>query len=84
VKESEDTYDSDVSKADKIFDLLLEKGQLKLPPNYKIPSPEELKRRKYCKFHNASTHSTNECSVFRQHILRAISKEKSILNRLKS
>ncbi|XP_066320003.1 uncharacterized protein [Miscanthus floridulus] len=76
VKESEDTYDFDVSKADKIFDLLLEKGQLKLPPNHKIPSPEELKRRKYCKFHNASTHSTNECRVFRQHILIAIEQGK--------
>lgn len=31
-------YAFDVNKADKIFDLLLEKGQIKLTPNHKIPS----------------------------------------------
>jgi hypothetical protein len=31
VKESENTYDFDVKEADRIFDLLLEKKQLRLP-----------------------------------------------------
>ena len=40
VKEAENAYDFDVRKADKIFDMLLEKKQLKLPTNHVIPSAE--------------------------------------------
>ena len=68
VKETENTYDFDVKKADRIFDLLLEKKQLRLPTNHVIPLAEELKGKKYCKFHNATNHSTNECRIFRFHI----------------
>ena len=56
----------DITKADRIFDFLLQKGQIKLSPNHMIPSAEELKKMKYCKWHNATSHSTNECKVFRQ------------------
>ena len=34
--------------------------------------PPELKNKKFCKFHNATSHSTNECRIFQQHIQRAI------------
>ena len=34
--------------------------------------PDQLKNKKFCKFHNATSHFTNECRVFRQHIQRAI------------
>ena len=34
--------------------------------------PDQLKNKKFCKFHNATSHSTNECRVFRQHIQKAI------------
>jgi len=37
-----------------------------------IPSAEELKKMKYCKWHNATSHSTNECKVFRQKLQSAI------------
>jgi len=37
-----------------------------------IPSVEELKKIKYCKWHNAISHSTNECKVFRQQLQSAI------------
>jgi len=56
----------DITKADMIFDLLLQEGQIKLSPNHVIPSAEELKKSKYCKWHNATSHSTNECKVFKQ------------------
>jgi len=62
----------DVTKADRIFDLLLQEGQIKLSPNHVIPSAEELKKIKYCKWHNATSHSTNECKVFRQQLQSAI------------
>ena len=34
--------------------------------------PDKLKNMKFCKFHNATSHSTNEYRIFRQHIQRAI------------
>ena len=36
-----------------------------------LPS-DQLKNKKFCKFHNATSHSTNECKNFQQHIQRAI------------
>jgi hypothetical protein len=68
VKETESAYDFDVQKANKIFDLLLEKKQLKLPANHMIPSAREFKGKKYCKFHNITNHNTNECRILCMHI----------------
>ena len=76
MKEIENTYDFDVKKANRIFDLLLEIKQLRLPANHVIPSAEELKGKKYYKFHNATNHSTNECRIFRFHIQKAIEQGK--------
>ena len=55
VKES---YDFNVTKSDKLFDLLLEKGQIKLPDNHVMLPPDQLKNKKFYKFHNATFHST--------------------------
>jgi len=68
----EESYDFDVTKSDKLFDFLLEKGQIKLPNNHVMLPPDQLKNKKFCKFHNATSHSTNECRVFRPHIQRDI------------
>jgi len=62
----------DITKVDRIFDFLLREGQIKLSPNHVIPSAEELKKIKYCKWHNATSHSTNECKVFRQQLQLSI------------
>jgi hypothetical protein len=62
----------DITKADRIFDLLLQEGQIMLSPNHVIPSAEELKKIKYYKWHNATSHITNECKVFRQQLQSAI------------
>ena len=68
----EESYDFNVTKSDKLFDFLLERGQIKLPANHVMLPPDQLKNKKFCKFHNATSHSTNECRIFRQHIQRAI------------
>ena len=34
----------DITKVDRIFDFLLQEGQIKLSPNHVIPSAEELKK----------------------------------------
>nr|AAX95395.1 Reverse transcriptase (RNA-dependent DNA polymerase), putative [Oryza sativa Japonica Group]ABA92966.2 retrotransposon protein, putative, unclassified [Oryza sativa Japonica Group] len=65
-------FDFDITKADKIFDLLLREKQIQLPAGHIIPSAEELGKRRYCKWHNSGSHSTNDCKVFRQQIQVAI------------
>ena len=60
----------DVSKCDRIFDELLRLGHLKA--THVIPPLEELKRHAYCKFHNSSSHATNDCNVFRRQVQSAI------------
>ena len=67
----EESYDFDVIKSDKLFDFLLKKGQIKLPDNHVMLPLDQLKN-KFYKFHNTTSHSTNECRVFRQHIQMAI------------
>ena len=68
----EESYDFDVTKLDKLFDFLLEKGHIKLPNNHVMLPLDQLKNKKFYKFHNATSYSTNECRVFWQHIQRAI------------
>ena len=74
-KESK-SYGFDITKADKIYDLLLSEGLIKLKPYHKIPSEEEIRNMKYCKWHNATSHDTNECKVFRQQIQLALEQGK--------
>lgn len=62
----------DVAKCDRIFDYLLQEKQIKLPNGHVIPSPEELKRSAYCKWHNSHSHATNDCNVFRRQVQSAI------------
>ena len=75
-KKELESFGFDITKADKIFDLLLSEGLIKLKPYHKIPSDEELKNMKYCKCHNATSHDTNECKVFRQQIQLAFEQGK--------
>ena len=75
-KKKPESFGFDITKADKIFDLLLSEGLIKLKPYHKIPSEEELKNMKYCKWHNATSHDTNECKVFCQQIQLAFEQGK--------
>nr|AAT85304.1 reverse transcriptase (RNA-dependent DNA polymerase) domain containing protein [Oryza sativa Japonica Group]ABF96312.1 retrotransposon protein, putative, unclassified [Oryza sativa Japonica Group] len=68
----EERYDFDITKADKIFDLLLREKQIQLPAGNTIPSAEELGKKRYCKWHNSWSHMTNDYKVFRQQIQAAI------------
>ena len=71
-KRARESYDFDVTKSDKLFDFFLKKGQIKLPTNHVILPPDQLKKKKFCKFHNTTSHSTNDCRIFRQHIYRGL------------
>ena len=59
-----------VSKCNRIFYELLRLGHLNI--NHVIPLLEELKRHAYYKFHNSSSHATNDCNVFRRQVQSAI------------
>ena len=69
-RQEEMKFTFDVSKCDRIFDELLRLGHLKI--TQVIPPLEELKRHAYCKFHNSSSHATNDCNVFRQQVQSTI------------
>ena len=72
-KKEPESYGFDVTKADQI--LLLSKGLIKLKPYHKIPSEEELKNMKYCMWHNATYHDTNECKASDNKFSWPLSKE---------
>ena len=67
-----ESFSFDINKADRIFDILLKEKWIKLSPNHTIPSPAELKKQKYYKWHNSVSHNTNDCNVFRREIQLAI------------
>ena len=58
----------DISKADNIFDCLVKNKQIKFPEGHKILSTEEVKGKKYYKWHHSWTHITNNCTIFRNAI----------------
>jgi hypothetical protein len=64
-RKNEESYNFDITKADKLFGFSLEKGQIKLPPNHVMLPPKQLKNKKFCKYHNATSHTTNDCIIFR-------------------
>ena len=51
----EESYDFDVTKLDNLFDFFLERGQIKLPTNHVMLPLDQLKNKKFCKFHNATS-----------------------------
>jgi hypothetical protein len=65
-KKELEKFGFDITKIDNIFDMLLQQGQIELSQFHTIPSEEELKRMKYWKWHNANSHNTNGCKIFRQ------------------
>jgi len=69
-RQEEARFTFDVSKCDRIFDELHRNGNIKL--SHVIPPLEELKRRAYCKWHDSSSHATNNCNVFHRQIPSAI------------
>ena len=56
-----------VSKCDRIFDELLRFGYIRI--THTLPSPVELKRKAYCKYHNSFSDVTNDCNVFHRQVL---------------
>ena len=71
-KPNKEAYLFDISKADQIFDCLVKDKQIKLLEGYKILPIDEVKGKKYCKWHHSWTYSTNNCTIFRNSILKVL------------
>jgi hypothetical protein len=59
-------YAFDVSKCDRLYDLLLRGGVIRLTEGHVIPSANILVKKTYYKWHNSYTHTSNECNYFQQ------------------
>jgi hypothetical protein len=57
-------YTFDVSKCDRLLDLLLWGGVIRLTKGHVIPNIDILAKKTYCKWHDSYTHTTNECNYF--------------------
>jgi hypothetical protein len=71
-KKEEMRFTFNVSKCDKLFDVLLQNNVIKLKGGHMIPTVEQLSRKKYCKWHDLFSHITNECNYFRWQIQSAL------------
>ncbi|CAL8988544.1 unnamed protein product [Prunus brigantina] len=58
-------YTFDLTRAEAIFDLLFSEKKVKLSFGHKIPKPEELKGKTFCKYHSSWSHNTNNFVVLR-------------------
>jgi hypothetical protein len=72
VKQTKGTYDFDITKADKLFELLVKEGRIRLPEGHSMLWPYGVKEKRYCGFHDRNSHSINDCRVIRMRIQKAI------------
>jgi hypothetical protein len=63
-RKDEMRFTFDVSKCDKLFDVLVLGGVIRLKEGHNIPTPESLAKKRYCKWHDSYSHSTNQCNYF--------------------
>ncbi|CAL9020591.1 unnamed protein product [Prunus brigantina] len=69
-------YTFDLTRAEAIFDLLFSEKKVKLSFGHKIPKPEELKGKTFCKYHSSWSHNTNNFVVLRDVIQKLIDENK--------
>jgi hypothetical protein len=63
-RKDEMRFTFDVSKCDKLFDVLVQGGVIKLKEGHNVPTLESLAKKNYCKWHDSYSHTTNECNYF--------------------
>ncbi len=69
---SANAFTFDTSKIDQIFDRLYKDGRIKLQEGKSIPRYEELRGKKYCKWHHSWSHRTGECFAFKKQIKKEL------------
>jgi hypothetical protein len=71
-KKDEMKFMFNVSKCDKLFDVLLQNNIIRLSDGHVVTTPGQLAKGKYCKWHGTFSHTTNECNYFRWHVQSAL------------
>lgn len=66
------TYTFNVTKCDKIFDLLVADGHIVNPKGAKVPPLEKRKKKGFYKFHNFLGRKTSQCVLFRDLVQNAL------------
>ncbi|XP_058208165.1 uncharacterized protein LOC131321177 [Rhododendron vialii] len=67
-------YSFDLSKADQLFDELINQKIVTLSAGHIIPPEKDRKGKYYCKWHNSFRHNTNNCVTFRNCVQDLIQK----------
>lgn len=62
----------DVTKCDRLFDVLLQNGVIRLSEGHVVPPPGQIAKGKYCKWHGTFSHNTNDCNYFRRQVQSAL------------
>jgi hypothetical protein len=68
LKRDEVKFTFDVTKYDKLFDVLLQNKVIRLSENHVVPSVAQLAKGKYCKWHETFSHTTNKCNYFHRQV----------------
>jgi hypothetical protein len=71
-KKDEVKFTFDVSMCDKLFDVLLQNKVIRFSEGHMIPSPAQMAKGKYCKWHDTFSHMTNEYNYFRRQVQSAL------------
>jgi hypothetical protein len=71
-KKEEMQFMFDVLKCDELFDMLLSNNVIRLKGGHVIPTADQLAPKKYCKWHDSFSYTTNECNCFRRQIQSAL------------
>jgi hypothetical protein len=71
-RKDEMKYIFDVSKCDKLFDVLLQNRIIRLSEGHVVPPTRQVIKSKYCKWHGTFSHTTNECQYFHRQVQSAL------------
>jgi hypothetical protein len=71
-RKDEMKYMFDVSKCDKLFDVLLLNKIIHLSEGHAVTLAGQPVKGKYCKWHGMFSHTTNECHYFHQQVQSAL------------
>jgi hypothetical protein len=63
-KKEEMKFTFDVTKCDKLFDVLLQNNMIHLSEVHVVPPTGQPLKGKYCKWHGTFSHNTNKCNYF--------------------
>jgi hypothetical protein len=65
-------YTFDMTRCDKLFDVLLQNQIIRLSEGHVIPSSGQAAKGKYCKWHGTFSHTSNERNYFHRQVQSAL------------